>query len=494
MKTLRAKFILMFLALTLLPGVLIAVLAHHLLDRTLRLGLNAEVAGGMHAALALLQQNHAQERRALAAELLRLVAAWRAAPHAVFMRQDSLHAFALVDSGGRVLRAWPPQAAFSLPPSHLHEVFVSDSLLDAGSDSAAIRLMGAVKPGLVVIGQRNLAPAQRRQAAAILHAAQYFTLMDLEQSRLRRSLLLVFVAVYVAMLLPAAAAGWYFARRITAPLEELAAGTRRLAQGDWQQRVAIRGRDEIGEVSRAFNAMVADLQQQQEKLIGLEKLAAWREMARVLAHEIKNPLTPMQLMVQQMRDEYRGGDFQYQNLLQECGGIITEEIEKLRRLAREFSAFARMPELHPAPGQLNDLIREVARLHAARGLGLDLDPSLPQIHFDWEAMRRVLINLIENAFQASSQAEVTISTRLVISSKAIEMTVADTGPGIPLENLKKIFEPYFSTKKSGMGLGLAIVKRLVEEHHGAIAVVSEAGKGTRFIVTLPARDGSHEKP
>jgi nitrogen fixation/metabolism regulation signal transduction histidine kinase len=345
--------------------------------------------------------------------------------------------------------------------------------------------MCSVKPGTIAIGQRTFPPALRQRAGEILRATQYFALMDLEQNRLRRSLLYVFLAVYVPMLALALVAGWYFARRMTAPLEDLAAGTRRLAQGDWQHRVAMRARDEIGEMGRAFNAMVSELQQQQEKLIGLEKLAAWREMARVLAHEIKNPLTPIQLMVQQMQDEYRGENQQYQNMLAECGNIINEEIEKLRKLVREFSDFARMPELHPVPGQLNDLVKEVARLHPTHVVRLDLDPALPPVNFDGEAMRRVLINLIANGFQSAPAAEVAIHTRLIAALGKLEMVIADTGSGIPPENLKKIFEPYFSTKKSGMGLGLAIVKRIVEEHRGTISVASEVGNGTRFVVSLP---------
>jgi nitrogen fixation/metabolism regulation signal transduction histidine kinase len=484
-KTLRAKFILVSLALTLLPAVAIALLAKNLLDKTLSFGLNAEVSSGLQAAMASLQQNYAREREQLAADLRRLVAALRAAPGEEFMRQDSLHAFALVDSAGQILHTWPSHTAFAYAKPPAREALVADTLLDAGSDSTAIRLMRAATPGTIAIGRRTFPPALRQHAADILRATQYFTLMDLEQNRLRRSLLLVFLAVYVPMLLLALIAGWYFSRRMTAPLQELAAGTRRLTQGDWQHRVPVRARDEVGEMGRAFNAMVHELQQQQEKLIALEKLAAWREMARVLAHEIKNPLTPIQLMVQQIQDEYRGDNQHYQNMLAECGGIINEEIEKLRKLVREFSDFARMPELHPAPGRLDELIKEVARLHPTRVVRIDLDPALPAVNFDWEAMRRVLINLVGNALQSSPEAEVIIHTRLVSPNGKVEMVVADTGSGIPPENLKKIFEPYFSTKRSGMGLGLAIVQRIVEEHHGAIAVTSEVGSGSRFVISLP---------
>ncbi len=485
MKTLRSKFILTFLTLTLLPAAAMALLIQSLLNKTLSIGVNAEIAAGLNAALQTVQQLQAQEREQLARELRAFTAAVRAHRLESFHSGNAAHAFALLDSSGVPQRFLPAAAQFFLPSNFSNSIPHSDTLLEAGSDSTAIRLIQWVQPGMLAAGQRTLTQRMRQQTANILRASQYFHVIDLEKTRMQRSLWQVFLAVYVPMLALAGLAGWYFARRMTAPLEQLAAGARRLAQGDWQHRVRIRGRDEIGEMGEAFNAMVQDLQEQQEKLIGLEKLAAWREMARALAHEIKNPLTPIQLMVQQMQDEYRGGNEPYQSLLAECGGIIAAEIEKLRRLVREFSEFARLPELHPAPGQLNDLIQEAARLYAARPLELMLAPALPQISFDEEALRRVLINLVENALQSSPQAEVTIHTREAVSKNEIEWIVADTGPGIPPENLKKIFEPYFSTKKSGMGLGLAIVKQIIEEHHGAIAVTSAAGKGSQFLISLP---------
>ncbi len=486
MRTLRAKFVFTFLTLTLLPALAMALLIQSLLNKTLSLGVNAEIAAGLEAAVQAAQRNYAHERAQLARDLRAFAVSWREQRVDSLPWREPAHVLAILDAAGGIRRILPQDASPSFLLSFNLATLPADTALEAGSDSTAIRLMQAVPPGAIAVGQRTLAPALRQQTANILHASQYFNLIDLEKGRWQQSLWLVFLAIYAPMLLLAGLAGWYLARRITAPLEELAAGTRRLALGDWQQRVTIRAQDEVGEMGRAFNAMVNDLQQQQEKLIGLEKLAAWREMARVLAHEIKNPLTPMQLMVQQMQDEYRGESEDYQKMLAECGGIITEEIEKLRRLVREFSEFARMPELHRAPGQLNDLIKEVARLHATRAVELDLDPSLPQIDFDIEALRRVLVNLIANALQSSPHAKVTIRTHAGAAKNTVALSVADTGPGIPPENMKKIFEPYFSTKKSGMGLGLAIVKRIVEEHQGSIVAASGVGKGTQFVISLPA--------
>ena len=136
---------------------------------------------------------------------------------------------------------------------------------------------------------------------------------------------------------------------------------------------------------------------------------------------------------------------------------------------------------------MTELATEVARLYAQRPIELQLNPTLPKLNFDWDAMRRVLINLIENAMQASATAKATVRTFQEPQENLIVIVVEDTGPGIPPENLARIFEPYFSTKKSGMGLGLAIVKRIVEEHGGVITVESEVGRGSSFICKFSNR-------
>jgi nitrogen fixation/metabolism regulation signal transduction histidine kinase len=395
---------------------------------------------------------------------------------------DSI-AFALVDATGEILSTWPAALKIHFEKSALQNGAPADSLVNVGTDNVAARLASRLSvemlPAAWLVGEKMIPAKMGQHLKAIVTAAQMRQMLDLKESELRQSLLLAFLSLYAPMLAVSLAAGWYLAHRITAPLKELSTGVQQLAAGKWEHRVAVRSQDEIGQVGAAFNQMMQDLRRQQEQVIALEKMAAWREIARVLAHEIKNPLTPMQLMVRQIQDEYKGDDKNYRRTLAEGCRIIDEEIEQLRQLVREFSDFARMPELHPAPGQLNELATEVAKLYSQRPVELQLDPALPKINFDWEALRRVLINLIENAMQASSAAKVTLRT--FHTPIEIAISVEDTGPGIAPENLTRIFEPYFSTKKSGIGLGLAIVKRIIEEHSGTISVQSEIECGSRFV-------------
>ncbi len=498
MKTLRSKFIAIFLIVTFLPALPLAYLAKFFLQKTMSFALQRPMAEGLSSALELVSAQMNAELQKLAARLQWLENInqksgltnwdWGTQNQMELMNPADSIAYALVDTGGAILRAWPAALKIHFEKSVLKNGTLADSLVNVGTDNVAVRLASRLsekmRPAAWLVGEKMIPAEMSQHLKAVVTAAQIRQVLDLKDPELWLSLLLAFLALYAPMLGISLAAGWYMAHRITAPLNELSTGVRQLAAGKWEHRVAVRSQDEIGQVGAAFNQMMEDLRRQQEQVIALEKMAAWREIARVLAHEIKNPLTPMQLMVRQIQDEYKGQDENYRQTLAEGCRIIDEEIEQLRQLVREFSAFARMPELHPALGQLNELATEVVKLYSQRPVELQLDLALPQFNFDWEAMRRVLINLVENAMQASSTAKVTLRT--FHSPNEIAIAVEDTGPGIAPENLSRIFEPYFSTKKFGIGLGLAIVKRIIEEHSGTISVSSEIGRGSSFICKFPA--------
>ncbi|MFQ6112785.1 MAG: ATP-binding protein [bacterium] len=326
-----------------------------------------------------------------------------------------------------------------------------------------------------------------RGSLHVVKVHQMFKTLDFFEDDLTRGFLLSFFVIYAPIAVLSVGVGYYFSRRITSPLIELATGTQQVAAGNWDYRVEVSSKDEVGQLVQAFNNMIGTLKEKQDQVIALEKMAVWREIARILAHEIKNPLTPIQLTVQQMKDKYQGDDPQYRHLLEECTEIVNDEIESLRTLVREFSEFARMPKLNLASGNLNELIEEVRKLYKDSEIHLELDPSLPEINFDYEKMRQVLINLIENSLDSiKSKGEGNIHIITCQQDKASVLQVTDTGSGISPELKEKIFEPYFSTKKSGVGLGLAIVKRIVEEHGGKISVESIESEGTTFYIKLPA--------
>ena len=226
-------------------------------------------------------------------------------------------------------------------------------------------------------------------------------------------------------------------------------------------------------------------------LIRAQKVAAWREVARRLAHEIKNPLTPIQLSAERMRRKLGDVDPPLQDLVQECTSTIIGEVESLKGLVDEFSQFARMPAPRAVPTALHAFLNETLAIYdgllAAVEFEKHYDPGVSQVRVDPEQMKRVMINLIDNAIEAMGrQGRIVIETGRDVSNSLVRVVVADTGPGIPAAERDKLFLPYYSTKGRGSGLGLAIVRRIVAEHGGSIDVTDNVPTGTRFIIELPA--------
>jgi two-component system nitrogen regulation sensor histidine kinase NtrY len=230
-------------------------------------------------------------------------------------------------------------------------------------------------------------------------------------------------------------------------------------------------------------------------LLKAQKQTAWREVARRVAHEIKNPLTPIALSAERIRrhlDRATSAEPASLDVVRACADTIAGAVETVRRLVDEFATLARFPASHPQPADINEVIERALSMFNGRldGIGLhkSLAPDLPKVMADGEAIKRAVANLVDNAAEALQNSlirEIEITTSLVASRDAVEITVADTGHGVTRELKEKLFLPYFSTKKRGTGLGLAIVSRVIEDHHGSIRVEENQPVGTRFIVELP---------
>src|SRR5580698_2495231 len=230
-------------------------------------------------------------------------------------------------------------------------------------------------------------------------------------------------------------------------------------------------------------------------LLKAQKQAAWREVARRVAHEIKNPLTPIALSAERIQRHLERGmplDKTSLDIVRSCAQTVASAVETVRRLVDDFSALARFPASNPHPADINEVIESALAMFNGRldGIGLrkSLAAELPKVMADAEAIKRAVANLVDNAAEAMQDSlvrEIQISTSLVASRDAVEITVADTGHGVTRELKEKLFLPYFSTRKRGTGLGLAIVSRVIEEHHGSIRVEENQPVGARFIVELP---------
>jgi two-component system nitrogen regulation sensor histidine kinase NtrY len=230
-------------------------------------------------------------------------------------------------------------------------------------------------------------------------------------------------------------------------------------------------------------------------LLKAQKQAAWREVARRVAHEIKNPLTPIALSAERIQRHLERAatpDKASLEIVRDCAETIAGAVETVRRLVDEFSTLARFPASNPQPADINSVIESALSMFNGRldGIGIrkSLAPDLPRVMADAEAMKRAVANLVDNAAEAMQDSfvkEIEISTSLVVSRDAVEIAIADSGHGVTSELKERLFLPYFSTRKRGTGLGLAIVSRVIDEHHGSIRVEENRPAGTRFIVELP---------
>jgi nitrogen fixation/metabolism regulation signal transduction histidine kinase len=263
--------------------------------------------------------------------------------------------------------------------------------------------------------------------------------------------------------------------------------------------VAVRGGNEIGQLARAFNQMTQQLREQRERLIQAERVAAWREIARRLAHELKNPLFPLQTTVENLQRAKAQSPEQFEEVFRESTGIMLSEIDTLKKIVGRFSDFAKMPQPELGPVKLNDIVKSILKLFAPQfsAVGrppispeVHLDEALPVIQADSTLLHRALENLVLNAMDAMPAGGV-LMLRTAHQDGNVQLEVSDTGAGLTPEECERLFTPYYTTKQHGTGLGLAIVQSVISDHGGRIVVESESGVGTTFYITLPAKPPQH---
>ena len=282
---------------------------------------------------------------------------------------------------------------------------------------------------------------------------------------------------------------WWATARITWPVKRLAESAGKVAAGNWGATVEVTTHDEIGKLAQAFNRMTHELVEQRERLVQSERVAAWRELARRLAHELKNPLVPLQITVENMRRAREQYPEQFDEVFREGSSTLLAELANLKQIISRFSDFAKMPAPAMQRVQLNDLAQETAKLFQAQLAQsnitprLELDPKLREILADPEQMTRVLRNLTLNAIDAMPKGG-TLTIRTMTNDGGVRLEVADTGQGLTPEECDRLFTPYYTTKTHGTGLGLAIVQSVVSDHRGRISVASEPGKGAAFRIDL----------
>jgi two-component system nitrogen regulation sensor histidine kinase NtrY len=288
---------------------------------------------------------------------------------------------------------------------------------------------------------------------------------------------------------------WWFSARITHPVEELAAASREVASGRWDARIDVRSYDEVGQLATAFNDMTRTLAVHKERLLQTERVAAWRELARRLAHELRNPLFPLQITVENLQRARQLDHEQFMEVFTESTATLKTELANLNSIVARFSDFSKMPTPRFERMDVNEALREVLRLFDAQfnQVGkpaitreLFLKEGLPEIDGDTELLHRAFQNVVLNAVDAMPEGG-TLTLRTSDLEGKIRVEIADTGNGLTSEESARLFTPYFTTKPQGTGLGLAIVQSVVSDHHGTVSISSEEGRGTTIRIELPQR-------
>lgn len=310
---------------------------------------------------------------------------------------------------------------------------------------------------------------------------------------LERRILGLAIGVAVAGVLIGLLLSWWGAARVTRPIRKLADAAREVSAGNWNTHVSVKGGGEVGQLARAFNQMTQQLVEQREKLVQAERVAAWREVARRLAHEMKNPLFPLQTTVENLQRAKESHSGQFEEVFRESTSIMLTEIENMKAIVGRFSDFAKMPQPELGTVNLNEVVRNVVKLFEAQFGAVGRPPITPELHLEEELptiqadpalLHRAVENLVLNAMDAMPAGGV-LMMRTTHENGHVDLEVSDTGTGLTPEECDRLFTPYYTTKQHGTGLGLAIVQSVVSDHGGRISVESETGVGTSFHVELP---------
>src|SRR5450759_5215116 len=359
------------------------------------------------------------------------------------------------------------------------------------SDSADAEVFHAIPLTGPIFSATNQSSANQSGAnpqlmGVLLVGSSRRPLIELQRQVVSTAMLVGGVGILVAVL-----TSLWFAARVTRPVESLAEAARRVAAGDLSAKVEVQSRDELGELAASFNRMTEDLVQQKDRTLQAERVAAWRELARRLAHELKNPLFPLQVTVENLMRAKQKSPEMFEEVFHEGTATLLAEINNLKTIIGRFSEFSKMPQPQRRPTQVNDVVLSVLRVFHAQleeknqiSVHTELADALPEISADPDLLHRALQNLVLNAIDAMPQGgELTIRTRTM--GDRIELSVSDTGSGLTQEECGRLFTPYYTTKQHGTGLGLAIVQSVVSDHGGKISVESTKEKGTTFRIELP---------
>jgi nitrogen fixation/metabolism regulation signal transduction histidine kinase len=480
------KVVLTLLVAVLAPLLVSAYLVWNLVDESLTVGLNPRIRGQLEASLDVYKELFRTQKQLFGALGTRI-----AADPALGSAIEAGNLARAAQIFGELARPHPEILRSELVEGQKRtDLWKSGREADAGARLFPGEYDTAAGPGtkLSVTFQAPETPfAQMKGAQETLEVYRHVSDVKLRIAKLMAvAYLIVFGGVTVVVLF----LGITHTRRFLRPLRELAGATERVRKGDLSFRIEPRSGDEVGELTESFNRMIRELRENRGRIIYLEKISSWQEIARRLAHEIKNPLTPINLAMQELHAKYRGNDEAYRKLLDQSREIIDEEIDSLKRMVDAFSSFAKLPAISPETTELDPFIEDFLSAHnhfkGEAEVSFAGGAAGAQIRVDRVMFRRVLDNLVRNAIEAAGASRAAIAISTTRGDGYVALSVNDSGPGIPQDLLDKVFNPYFTTKKDGTGLGLPIARKIVLDHGGELSVENVLAGGARFVIILPS--------
>jgi signal transduction histidine kinase len=477
-----AKLYIAFVLVALVPIVLLAFLIRGIVVRELERDVEREGVERAHLASRIVREVHfSQPTSAVGVAPL---------TDSVLERVRALTGVDVdVHVGGELLATSKPElVASGLVPTRAAGTAHRDVVIERRSHSVHREAVGSFR--YLVVSVPIMLPPWSEPGILSLPLASRQAEIDRKVAALNQAVLLA--AIVFSLI--AAGLAYSLAHRIAGPIQELTEATHSVAGGSLDLSLEPTSRDEIGALFSSFNQMTADLKRRREELERTKKLEAWAEMARQVAHEVKNPLTPIQLSTEHLLRVYGDEEVDFEKVLRDCSDTILQQVKALRQISMEFSTFASPEPLNLEPTDVESLLRETIepyRKNPPEGVTLRFEVApggVPRTLADSRLLQRTFVNLLENALHAvNGRGE--IGVRLAAGAgngrENIEVVVSDDGVGIEPDVKSRVFEPYFSTRAAGTGLGLAIARKVVEDHEGEISLESERGKGTTVTVRLP---------
>ncbi len=512
---LKSRLLLMLALMAVLPGALVYAVSMQFAVKSIDSWFDVRVEAALDGGLDLgrgvfdaMQADLLAKGRSMAYDLADMPA-----PGAVLLNrlreQAGVHTAALVTTGGHLVANSSGDLQSLLPAlpeaSRLRQARLGTGIARVEGDAASGYVVRALIPlggyrftaEPLILQLEQPVPSTITQSAALVESAQRdYQELQLGRAGLKRLYTLTLTFTLLLALFAALALAFFLAARLAKPLLMLAEGTRAVAAGDLTPRAVLETDDELGVLTRSFNEMTVQLEQARVEREAAQRAAVWGEVARRLAHEIKNPLTPIQLSAERLQMKLADKlDADSAAMLGRATRTIVEQVEAMKAMVNDFRDYARLPPPVTRPLDLNALVTEVLELYTEGPVAVttDLDPILPPVQADADQIRQVLHNLIKNAGEASKDkvspdetAHVTVITQ--DNGRMARLAVVDNGAGFPPAILQHAFEPYVTTKPRGTGLGLAIVQKIVTDHGGTISLANRpeaAGGGAEVSIQLP---------